>query len=95
MKKLAPVQSLDDVSPKDKHVVLERRQLFSELYDVAEMEQEWKQLGIGTVNHHEAFCRGEQLDTDFVLHRQKILLHASPREEAWHHVQEDSGFHCI
>ena len=47
LRELAPVDSLDDVSPTDKKMVHYRRKLFKELYDVAEMEQEWKEFGIG------------------------------------------------
>ncbi|KAI7530874.1 hypothetical protein KC331_g14435, partial [Hortaea werneckii] len=51
LRELAPVDSLDDVSPTDKKMVHYRRQLFKELYDVAEMEQEWKEFGIDRQFH--------------------------------------------
>ncbi|RMX70864.1 hypothetical protein D0869_16219, partial [Hortaea werneckii] len=52
LRELAPVDSLDDVSPTDKKMVHYRRQLFKELYDVAEMEQEWKEFGIDRQFHY-------------------------------------------
>ncbi|KAI7285244.1 hypothetical protein KC345_g1797 [Hortaea werneckii] len=52
LRELAPVDSLDDVSPTDKKMVRYRRQLFKELYDVAEMEQEWKEFGIDRQFHY-------------------------------------------
>ncbi|KAI7715358.1 hypothetical protein KC322_g2948 [Hortaea werneckii] len=52
LRELAPVDSLDDVSPTDKKMVHYRRHLFKELYDVAEMEQEWKEFGIDRQFHY-------------------------------------------
>ncbi|KAI7359553.1 hypothetical protein KC336_g22034, partial [Hortaea werneckii] len=52
LRELAPVDSLDDVSPTDKKMVQYRRKLFKELYDVAEMEQEWKEFGIDRQFHY-------------------------------------------
>ncbi|RMZ18299.1 hypothetical protein D0862_00401 [Hortaea werneckii] len=52
LRELAPVDSLDDVSPTDKKMVHYRRRLFKELYDVAEMEQEWKEFGIDRQFHY-------------------------------------------
>ncbi|KAI7514390.1 hypothetical protein KC347_g651 [Hortaea werneckii] len=52
LRELAPVDSLDDVSPTDKKMVHYRRKLFKELYDVAEMEQEWKEFGIDRQFHY-------------------------------------------
>ncbi|KAI7491334.1 hypothetical protein KC351_g3 [Hortaea werneckii] len=52
LRELTPVDSLDDVSPTDKKMVHYRRKLFKELYDVAEMEQEWKEFGIDRQFHY-------------------------------------------
>ncbi|KAI7382406.1 hypothetical protein KC332_g16610 [Hortaea werneckii] len=52
LRELAPVDSLDDVSPTDKKMIHYRRQLFKELYGVAEMEQEWKEFGIDRQFHY-------------------------------------------